>query len=348
MSFAKPVSLFLIVLVPLAALILLWSTKRRRREMARLGTPSLIAELSATGSARRRGVKTGLWFLGLVALVIALARPVIGTRAQTRTQIGVQTMVVLDISNSMLAEDVKPNRLERAKLLIKELLSRQGGSELGLVLFAGAAFVQMPMTSDFDSARSFLNAVGPRTISRQGTALAEGVRVALDGFPAGSASHRVILLLTDGENQEGDVQSAALAAFHAGVTIHAIGIGSPDGAPIPIGGENGVPLSYKRTVQGETVISRLDEATLQQTAEMTGGLYRRADGEAESDILAVIEALNSGPPGSSSKAVGVQRFAGFAAVALMALSADFLIAERRRHDRNRRDGSTLVSQIEAP
>jgi Ca-activated chloride channel family protein len=334
MEFARPIYLYLLALLPLAALLLAWAARRKRADVARLGTPALIATLSASVSVTRRRWKIALWFIALIALIVALARPRWGTQVQVTVQRGVQVMVALDVSSSMLAEDIKPNRLTRAKLTVEELMDRLGGNELGLVLFAGAAFVQFPLTADFNTARSFLEAAGPWTISRPGTALEEALHVALRGFPEGVAGNRVILLLTDGEGHEGDPLDAAGAAAEAGVTIYAIGFGSPDGEPIPIRDQGGVLTGYKKDAQGETVLSRLDETTLGQIVNATNGLYFRASasGDEIAAITDAIAALDTGELESQFETQGVERFEWFAGLALLALTAEFLIGERVRRE----------------
>jgi Ca-activated chloride channel family protein len=334
MDFARPTYLYLLILVPLAAMLLAWAARRRRADVARLGTPALIAALSASVSLTRRRWKTALWFLALIALIVALARPRWGSQVQVTAQRGVQVMAALDVSSSMLAEDVKPNRLARAKLTVEELMDHLGGNELGLVLFAGAAFVQSPLTADFNTARGFLNAAGPGTISRPGTALEEAIRVALDGFPEEIASNRVILMLTDGEGHEGDPLAAAAAARDAGATIYAIGFGSPQGEPIPLRDESGALIGYKKDAQGETVLSRLDETTLQRIANETGGLYFRASaaGDEIPAITDAIAALDTGRLEGQFETRGVERFEWFAGLALLALSAEFLIGDRVKRE----------------
>jgi len=332
MQFVRPDYLYLLTLVPLAAVVALWAARRRRADMARLGTPALIDALSGSVSHTRRRWKTGLWFVALLALVVALARPLWGTEVRVIAQRGVQVMAVLDVSTSMNAEDVKPNRLERAKLVIEELMVRLGGHEIGLVLFSGAAFVQFPLTSDMNTTRSFLRAAGPASISRPGTALDEAIRVAVQGFPENSASQRVILLLTDGEgHQQGDVLAAARAAADAGVIIHAIGFGSSEGEPIPIRDEDGNLIGYKKDAQGETVLSRLDETTLRAITEQTGGMFLSfgAAGDEIDAVADAISALQHGEAEDQFETRGVERYGWFAALALMALVAEHLVGERK-------------------
>ena len=330
MDFARPGYFYLLALIPIAAVALAWAARRKREEIARLGTPSLIDALSTSLSGMRRRWKTALWFIALTTLVISLARPRWGTLVQVTAQRGVQVIVVLDVSASMLAEDVQPNRLARAKLTVSELWDRLGGNESGLVLFAGAAFIQFPLTSDFNTARSFLNAAGPWAISRPGTALADAIRVAVGGFPEEIASNRVILLLTDGEGHEGNPVDAAAGAADAEVTIYAIGFGSPEGEPIPIRDDTGALVSYKKDEQGETVFSRLDESTLQQIASRTDGLYFRASasGDEITVVTDTIAARDSGELEGQFETRGVERFEWFAGLTLLALTAELLIGDR--------------------
>jgi Ca-activated chloride channel family protein len=343
MDFARPNYLYLLVLVPLIALFLAWAASRRRMALAKLGTPSLIAALSVSVSSRKRRWKMALWFAALIALIVALARPLWGTQVTVKVQEGVEVMIALDVSSSMLAEDIKPNRLARAKLTVEELMNRLGGNHVGLVIFSGAAFVQFPLTADFDTARLFLNAAGPGSISRPGTALAEAIRVALSGFPEQRATSRVILLLTDGEGHEGEPLVAAQDAAEQGVVIHAIGFGSPDGEPIPVRDPGGAVVGYKENAQGKTVLSRLDEITLQQIAGEAGGLYFRASagGEEIDSIVEAIAALETGEQEGQFEVQGVERFEWFAGAALLALIADTLISDRVSE--RRRDSSSLRS-----
>jgi len=295
--------------------------------------PSLVSALSANVGHRRRRWKTVLWFVALVSLIVGLARPLWGTQMVVRAREGVEVMAVLDVSASMLGEDIKPNRLTRAKLTIEELMDRLGGNDIGLVIFSGAAFVQFPLTADFNTARTFLDGVGPRSISRPGTSLAEGIRVALRGFPEKRATSHVILLLTDGEGHEGDPLAMAGEAAQQGVVIHAIGFGSPEGEPIPIRDAGGAVQGYKKDAQGEPVLSRLDEVTLQQVTIETGGLYFRATaaGQEVDAIVESIAALDTGERDGQFETHGVERFTWFVAAALLSLAAETLLSDRRRH-----------------
>jgi Ca-activated chloride channel family protein len=248
-----------------------------------------------------------------------------------RLQEGVEVMAVLDVSSSMLAEDIKPNRLTRAKLTIEEMMDRMGGNDVGLVLFSGAAFVQFPLTADFGTARKFLRGAGPDSISRPGTAMAEAIRVAVEGFSEQRATSRVILFLTDGEGHEGDPLAEARKAAGRGIVIHTIGYGSPDGEPIPLRDASGALIGYKKNAAGDTVLSRLDEPTLRQIADETGGLYARssAGGEEVDAVVDAVLALETDQREGRIETTGVERFTWFTVAALLFLSVEALIGDRK-------------------
>ena len=207
---------------------------------------------------------------------MALARPQWGAETQEVERKGVQVMVALDVSNSMLAQDVKPSRLERAKLEIADLMRRLGGDEVGLVLFSGASFIQFPLTSDYATAQSFLDDARPSVISKPGTDIGDAVRTALRGFDEHSNSQRVILLITDGEGHDPNSLDVVKQAAEEGVLFYTIGFGSPEGVPVPLVDDAGNVVGYKQDAAGETVLTRLDEKTLQEVARIGGGQYYRA------------------------------------------------------------------------
>ena len=332
MRFAEPTYFICIIPLILMGVFVVFLAKRQDAAIARLGTPDLIARLSATVNWRGRRWQTRLWFVVLFFSIIALARPQWGSQVEYIERRGVEIIVALDISESMMAEDFKPNRLARAKLEISELMDQLEGNELGLVLFSGAAFVQFPLTSDFATARTFLDAAHPELISRPGTALAEAIQIAMTGFNQERATQKVIVLLTDGENHEGDVFAAAQEAFDQGIIIYTIGFGSPDGEPIPQYDQLGNLLGYKQDQQGETVLTQLDELTLQQLALMTDGRYFRAlpDGREVGSLANEIRELQTSELESRFETRGVERFQWFLFVAVIALSIIELIPDRLR------------------
>ncbi len=330
MTFAEPKFLYSLILVPLMGLFVLWASRRKAAALAQLGDPSLLAQLSAHVNRRGRRWRTALWFIALTAIIIALARPQWGTEVQTVEQQGIEIMVALDVSKSMLAEDIKPNRLTRAKLEISDLMDKLAGDEMGLVLFSGASFIQFPLTSDFTTARTFLDAAGPQVISRPGTAIGDAIRTALAGFDETRASQRVIIIMTDGEDHNSNPLDAAKDAAAQGVIIFTIGFGSPDGNPIPEFNDAGEVVGYKKNANGETVISKLDEVTLQKIALATGGEYFRASaGGNELDALSkALAGMKKAKLESQFETRHIERFQWFVAVALLALIAAELIPER--------------------
>jgi Ca-activated chloride channel family protein len=331
MDFAQPIYLTCFIPLLLLGVFLTLLTRRKGAMIARLGAPQLIAKLSATVNQSGRRWRTALWFVVFVFLIIALTRPRWGAQIEYVERQGIEIMVALDVSESMLAEDFKPNRLARAKLEITELMGRLEGNEMGLVLFSGAAFVQFPLTSDFATARMFLEAARPGIISRPGTAIAEAIEIAMTGFNEERATQKVIILLTDGENHEGDVAAAAEKAAEAGIIIYTIGFGSPQGEPIPQYNELGELTGYKRDRQGEIVLTRLDETTLQQIALATNGRYFRAaaDGREVGFLAGAIGELQTSELESRFETRRVERFQWFLTIAIAALVVGELIPDRK-------------------
>jgi Ca-activated chloride channel family protein len=330
MDFALPNYLLCFMPLILIGLLIAFLTRRKEAAIAKLGMPDLIARLSATVNHTGRRWKLVLWFVALSLLILTLARPRWGSQVEYVERRGVEIMVALDVSESMLAEDLKPTRLARAKLEISELMDRLEGNALGLVLFSGAAFVQFPLTSDFATARTFLDAAEPGLISRPGTAIAEAIDIAVTGFDEERATQKVIILLTDGESHEGDALASAEQAAEQGIIIYSLGFGSPDGEPIPDYDLDGNLLDYKRDSSGEVVLSRLDETMLQELALMTGGRYYRAvpDGREIGFLANAIGDLQTSELESRFETRRVERFQWFLAIAVLALVVIELIPER--------------------
>jgi Ca-activated chloride channel homolog len=262
--------------------------------------------------------------------VIALARPVWGVDLNIIETQGVSVMIVLDVSNSMNAQDLVPSRLERARLVIRDLFDGLAGNEIGLILFAGTAFIQFPLTTDTISAQSFLSAVSTDAITLQGTAIEDSLRLAMNTFSAQSPAAQVIVLMTDGEGTEGDALAAADDATEREIVIHSIGFGDPQGAPIPILDEQGQIAGYKSDPDGNVVLSRLDEELLQAIAERTGGLYQRAGAGEAAAIVQAISAAQAGTLDTRTEERGVERFGIFVALAVLALSLEMLLPETRK------------------
>lgn len=270
--FAHPQYLWLLWALPLFALLFAWAAHRRRRRLARFGDRRTLAELMPEVSTGRVVLKFILFETALALLALAAARPQFGSKLREEKAQGVEMMLVVDVSNSMLAEDFEPSRLERTKYAIDKLFDGMKQERVGLVVFAGEPKVQLPITSDYRMAKAFARRIDPSLVSVQGTAVGKALEQALLAFPAEreEGRNRVVILITDGENHEDDARAVAARAAEAGVRIYTIGIGTPEGAPIRIGGE------FVRDERGEMVVSKLDEELLSEIAAQTEGVYVRA------------------------------------------------------------------------
>lgn len=273
--FANPQYLWLLWIVPLLVLLYLWAAYHRRRRLARFGNLSTLEELMPDVSSGRVALKFILFTLAVACLIFAAARPQFGSKLREEKAEGIEMMLVVDVSNSMLAEDFAPNRLERTKYAINKLFEGMRQDRVGLVVFAGEPKVQLPITSDYRMAKAFARRIDPSLVTVQGTAVGRALEQALLSFSSGTAEEegnasRVIVLITDGENHEDDAVAVAKRAAEQGVRIYTIGIGTPEGAPISIGGD------FIRDERGEMVVSKLNEEMLTEIADLTGGLYVRS------------------------------------------------------------------------
>lgn len=331
MTFANPQYLLLsLILLPAGVLFFMWSSRRRRQALERLGDKRLIDRLNVNLNWRGRRWRTALRIAGLLLLVVALARPQWGSEVREIEQEGLQVMVALDVSQSMLAEDIKPSRLERAKLEIADLMNRLDGDEVGLVLFSGASFIQVPLTSDYATALSYLDTAGPGVISRPGTVIGDAIRTAMNGFDPNLSSQKVLVVMTDGEDSETDPVAAAKEAAGEDVLIYTIGFGTPEGEPVPETNQYGDIVGYKKDGQGNAVLSRLDESTLQEVARTSRGQYYRAtaDGGELDSLLSEIDQLQRAQLESRFETRQIERFQLFLAVAVAALIAAEFIPDR--------------------
>lgn len=272
--FANTELLYLLLLIPLLAGIYLLASARRRRSLARFGNPATLDGLMPERSPRRRRAKFALILTALALMILAAARPQFGSKLSQTRRTGVELMLAVDVSNSMLARDFTPNRLERTKSAIARLLEGLQQDQVGLVAFAGEAYVQLPITSDYTTARNFVGQLSTDMISRQGTDLEAAIDLAAASFGPGSEGSRVLILISDGENHRSDPLPAAERAKEQGITIYTIGIGTSEGVPIPL--DDGRMMQDE---QGEMVVTRLDEGMLERIALTTDGAYIRADNQ---------------------------------------------------------------------
>ena len=271
--FAQYKYLLLLLLVPVILIAHAVKLRLRRRWVERFGDAALVEELMPSYSRAKGWLGTVLFALGFFFFVIGLARPQIGAKLSEHETKGAEIMICLDVSNSMLAEDYSPNRLERAKLAISRIVDRLQDDRIGLIVFAGSSFVQLPITTDYVSAKMFLNSIDTGSVPVQGTAIGDAVLTAARSFSAQSEKSRAIIVITDGENHEDDPVDACRQVAEMGIKVYTIGVGSLRGQPIPKDGE------LMKDREGNIVVSRLDEGTLQQMAEAGGGAYVHAGNE---------------------------------------------------------------------
>ena len=263
--------------------------------------------------------------LAVVFLVLAAARPQVGSKLREEHQKGIEMMLVVDVSNSMLAEDFEPNRLDRTKFAIDRVVESMKQDRIGVVAFAGEAQVQLPITSDYRMARAFARKLSPAMVRTQGTDLGAAIKLASMSFSSQSEGSRVMILITDGENHESDALEAAQAAAEKGIAIYTIGIGTPEGAPIMIGGD------YLTDENGDMVVSKLDEKMLQEIASATGGAYVRATKQSIGlkEIVDRLKELDESDLATTRFEAFDEQYQYPLAVALLLLLVEWLILDRR-------------------
>lgn len=323
--FAAPHYLLLLLLIPFFFVGMgLWLWNRRRR-LRRFGDEALVNGLMPSWSRSKLWVRTVLAALAFFFFVVGLSRPQIGAKLREHKTRGAEIMVVLDVSNSMLAEDYSPNRLERAKLAISRITDKLQDDRIGLIVFAGTAFVQLPITSDYVSAKMFLNSISTESIPIQGTAIGDAVNTAIRGFSSQSEHSRAIIVITDGENHEDDAVAAARQAAEAGIKVYTIGVGSVDGQPIPMDG------GLLKDKDGNIVVTHLDEETLKEVASAGGGVYVHAVND-EFGLTPIINDIRKMEDEEYNSVVFEEydeQFMYFLGIALVFFALEMLIGERR-------------------
>lgn len=325
LNFAQAQYLLLLLLVPLFFLIYALSMYFRKRRIRRLGDPALVRQLMPSRSGAKGWVRLTLFSLAFFFFIIGLSRPQIGAKLKEHETKGVEIMIVLDVSNSMLAEDYSPNRLDRAKLAISRLVDKLREDRIGLIVFAGSSFVQLPITTDYVSAKMFLNSISTESVPIQGTAMGEAITTAVRSFSAQSEKSRAIIIITDGENHEDDPVAAAKQAADIGIRVFTIGVGSPEGKPIPVNGE------LLKDRNGDIVVTRLDENVLRQVADAGNGAYVRA-GNSEFGLDPIVDGIKKMDDEIYSSVIFEEydeQFMYFLAIALGLLVLEMLIGERK-------------------
>ena len=323
--FAQAQYLFLLILVPVFPMLYGLLLYRRTRRIRRFGDENLVKDLMPSWSRTKGWVRVILFSLAFMFFVIGLSRPQIGAKLKEHQSKGAEVMIALDVSNSMLAQDYSPNRLERAKLAISRLVDKLDGDRIGLVLFAGTSFVQLPITTDYVSAKMFLGSISTESVPVQGTAIGDAISTCIRSFSSQSEKSRAIVVITDGENPEDDPVAAAKQAAEMGIIVYTIGVGSQEGQPIPMKGgllkDNG----------GNIVVTRLDEATLKEVAKAGGGAYVHA-GNTEFGLNPVIDDIRKMNDEEFKSVVFEEydeQYMYFFGIALALLVLQMLVGERK-------------------
>ena len=325
--FEEPTYLYLLLLLPFLAAFYLYSNYRRRKAIRKFGDPVLMAQLMPDVSKYRPDVKFWLVFAAIGLFAVLLARPQFGSKLETVKRQGVEVMIALDISNSMLAQDVQPSRLEKAKRLVAQLVDKMENDKVGMIVFAGDAFTQLPITSDYISAKMFLESINPSLISKQGTAIGAAINLATRSFTPQEGVGRAVIVITDGENHEGGAVEAAKAAAEKGIQVSVLGVGMPDGAPNPVEGTN----DFRRDRDGNVVVTRLNEQMCQEIAQAGDGIYVRVDNSnaAQKVIAQEINKMAKADVETQVYTEFNEQFQAVAWIILLLLLAEMLILERK-------------------
>lgn len=319
--------LFIVVLILVFWFYNIWRKKAKKR----LGDRKIISSLMPNESKSKPYVKFILVLFAFVLFVIGIINPQIGSKLEKVKREGIDLMLVLDVSNSMLAEDIKPNRLERSKMAISSLISKLEGDRIGIIIFAGNAYKQLPLTTDYSAARLFLSAVDTKIVPSQGTAIGEAINMAVESFDIEGEHNKAIIVITDGENHEDDAVGAASEAAEQGVKVFTIGMGLPEGSPIPLYNQYGNQTGFKKDRQGQTIVTKLNEDMLRQIAAAGNGSYARAN-NASTGLRKIFDDISQ----IEKKEIETKqftdyedRFQYYLATALVLLLLELLIADRK-------------------
>lgn len=330
MKFGNPEYFFLWLLLPIFVGFFIWAYQRKTTALKRFASLELISKLTPSAGLSRQIIKWTVFCSFFFFMVFALTRPRFGIKMEMVERKGIDILVALDISQSMLAEDITPNRIDRAKHEISKLIDMLNGDRIGIVVFAGESYVQCPLTLDYGAAKMFLDAVSTGWVDLQGTALYDAISQSIKAFNSKSKKHKVLILISDGEDHEGKAQEMAKAAAQEGIIIYTIGVGSEGGAPIPISKNNG-SIVYKKDKSGNLVMTRLDPRTLEIIAKETNGKFFHAGNDSDlARIIGEIAQMEKRDLGMSKISTYEERYQIFLLFALFLLLVEFFIPERVR------------------
>jgi len=328
--FAHPEYLVALGVIPVVVILFIVMRLMKRRAWKQLGDTALLSKLAPSVSKGKPVIKMILFCLAYALLVVGLANPQIGTKLEEVKREGVDVIIALDVSNSMKAQDIRPDRLERAKQAISRFIDKLENDRIGIIVFAGQAYVQLPITTDFNAAKLFLSTIDTDIIPTQGTAIGSAIDLAMQSFVGEDNKHKALVIITDGENHEDDAVEAATKANEQGVVIHTIGMGSPDGAPIPVY-HNGVQVDFMKDQDGNTVITKLDQTVLEKIAAEGKGIFVRASSgdDGLETIMKEIGKMDKKAFGTKQFSNYEDRFQYFIGAALFLLILEFITSNRK-------------------
>ena len=327
--FAHPEYFYLLLVIPVFSFLFIISRINRRRSLRLFGDHELVAQLMPSVSTARPIIKFIIWMLALTFITTALAQPQFGSKLLTSKRKGVELIIALDVSNSMMAEDIKPNRLERAKRAIAKLTERLRDDKLGLIVFAGQAYVQLPITTDYVSAKLFLDAINTSIVPVQGTAIGAAIDMSRKSFTPDFKGSKAIIVITDGENHEDDAVGSAKSARKDNIVVHTVGMGLPQGVPIPVGGEGS--RDFLKDKSNNVVITKLDEKMLTEIANAGGGSYIRANNTEVglNNLFNEIEKMEKTTMNSREYSEYDEQFPLFLSIAFALILLDFMVLDRK-------------------
>ncbi len=330
-NFAYPSYLYLLVLIPAIVLLYFWERNSRKRKLKKFGNPSTIKHLMPDASPYKRGIKILLEAIAILALVVALCRPRSGEKEEVSEVKGIEVMIAFDVSNSMLASaNDDPNgisRLERAKLILDKLIDKLANDKVGLIVFAGEAYMQLPLTSDFVAAKQYIGDLSTGMVPSQGTAIANAISMAMNSFSDNKDVQKAIIIITDGEDHQGDAIEMAKNAQEQGIQINVIGLGTPKGAPIPLNKSKG---EYLKDSSGQPVTTALNEQMAKEIADAGKGRYVvGAAQSALSDIAKQLDTLEKSQLEHVQYKASAEQFPVFAWIALIFLVVDIFVLDRK-------------------
>jgi Ca-activated chloride channel family protein len=329
-KFEHDIYLYALLIIPIMVIVYIWRLHQRKKRLLKFADYELVKELTSTASSQKKNTKFILNLFALFFLILGIANLQTGSKLKEVKREGSDIMVCLDVSNSMLAQDLTPNRLERAKIAIEKMINELQGDRLGIIVFAGQAYVQLPITTDYSAAKLFLESINTKIVPTQGTNIADAINLAVESFGKDEGKNKAIVIITDGENNEDEsVVKSAEEASKNNIVIHTIGVGSEKGVPIPHY-VNDAAAGYKKDKDGNTVVTKLDSKTLEDIAGAAGGVYVHA---ANSDmglgtILDKIAELDKTQMESKQFTDYEDQFQWFIGAALIFLVIEFMFTER--------------------